>query len=152
LNQLAIFELSLGLPGWELDQSDKIFMDVSIDARPAFLENALVDYCFTIASHHKQGKRPLYAAMRTQLPEQITMRDKIPSLSTPQAFYRSKWFQEKMQTLLQDRYALWNVDLLKKFMTSERAISGDMLYRLIYIESWLDNFERLNGELLEVAA
>ena len=53
LNQVAFFELGFGLPGWELDQADRLYMDQSIELRAAFLENSLVDYALTIPSKLK---------------------------------------------------------------------------------------------------
>ena len=108
LNQVAFFELAFGLPGWELDQADRLYMDRSIELRPAFLENGFVDYALTIPSELKRGKRVLKQAMHGRLPATIINRPKYPSLGTPRSVYGQPWFKEGLRDVFDHPLDVWD--------------------------------------------
>ncbi|HEV2403117.1 MAG TPA: asparagine synthase (glutamine-hydrolyzing) [Candidatus Saccharimonadales bacterium] len=144
LNQLAFFELGFDLPGWELDQADRIYMDQSIELRPAFLENNLVDYALTIRSRDKRGKAPLKQAMRGLLPDTIIDRPKYPSLGTPRTMYQKAWFQEGLRSLFEHPLDIWNRSEIQRLARLRpEDLNFDILYRLVYLQTWQHNLRDL---------
>lgn len=138
LNQLAFFEIAFALPGWELDQADRLFMSQSIELRPAFLENNFVDYTLTIPSKIKLNKYPLKKAMHNYLPKSIIYRPKYPGLGTPQNVCNHKWFKSAVHYLFNKPLNIWNknnIALLANQPPMKRNL--DILYRLIYLQLWL---------------
>lgn len=142
LNQLSVFELAFGLPGWELDQADRLFMAYSIELRPAFLENAFVDYCLTIPSRAKRGKQPLIDAVCPLLPASVVQRQKFPGLSTPLAILEQPWFRELMRGLLEDPSDCWAPKAVRQLVSGGPSQSFDMLYRVVYLDTWLKRVAR----------
>ncbi|GLT17500.1 asparagine synthetase B [Vibrio zhanjiangensis] len=141
LNQLAIFELNFGLPGWELDQADRLFMDFSIELRPGFLENEFVDYCLSIPSKDKSQKLPLRNAMRAHLPSHIVDREKLPSLSTPKEFIYGAFFQKELERIREEPLDFWNKEALTKLIdTQDKESIFDLLYRVFYIQKWVERY------------
>lgn len=140
LNQLAIFEFNFALPFWELEQADKLFMNFSFELRPSFLENDFVDYCFTIKSSDKMNKIPLRNAMRGSLPADIIERAKMPSLSTPASILHTTWFKSLIADVINDPCFFWNKDNVNQLlMDSNSEQSFDLIYRIVYIQSWFKN-------------
>jgi len=138
LNQLAFFEIAFALPGWELDQADRLFMSQSIELRPAFLENNFVDYILTIPSKIKLDKYPLKKAMLDYLPKSIVYRAKYPGLGTPQNVCEHKWFKSAVQYLFNSPSDIWNKKNIALLANqSPTKWNLDILYRLIYLQLWL---------------
>lgn len=138
LNQLACFEMAFGLPGWELDQADRLFMSQSIELRPAFLENSFVDYALTIPSKFKVDKSPLRNAMRGLLPKKVVDRPKYPSLGTPLSVYKHKWFKSALRSLLENPLDIWDKKAIGSITKQPQTNwDFDTLYRLIYLQLWL---------------
>ena len=141
LNQLSLFELWFALPNWELDMADRLFMDNSIELRPSFLENDFLDYCLTIPSRNKKQKNPLREAMKEKLPLDIVNQRKIPSLSTPIDFLDSKCFKELIDDLKNNPLDIWNKEVLFDYLSKPYSkLSFDVLYRIIYLQSWLKEY------------
>jgi len=137
LNQLTFFEMAFALPGWELDQSDRLFMSQSIEVRPAFLENEFVDYSLSIISREKDGKRPLKRSAQGILPNSIIDRPKYPGLGTPHEVCYSKWFNEAVADLLNEPLDIWDKKELSIFSKQpKKDWNFDVLYRLIYLQQW----------------
>lgn len=151
LNQLTIFELSFALPNWELDMADRLFMDSSIELRPSFLENDFLDYCLTIPTINKKQKAPLREAMKGNLPLNIINQRKIPSLSTPIDFLYSKCFQELIQDLKDNPLDIWNKEELFNYISKPyEDLSFDILYRIVYLQSWLKEYYYKDYEYIKV--
>lgn len=141
LNQLAIFELNFGLPGWELDQADRLFMEFSIELRPGFLENDFVDYCLSIPSKDKSQKAPLRQAMRPHLPSHIVDREKLPSLSTPKEFIYGSFFQNELTRIKENPLDIWNKEaLIQLIETEDKESVFDVLYRVFFIQKWIEKY------------
>jgi len=137
LNQVAFFELAFGLPGWELDQADRLYMDRSIELRPAFLENGFVDYALTVPSELKRDKLVLKQAMRGRLPDTIVNRPKYPSLGTPPSVYGQPWFKEGLRDLFDHPLDIWDkVQIGKLSKQDPRQYNLDIVYRLVYLQTW----------------
>jgi len=137
LNQVAFFELAFGLPGWELDQADRLYMDRSIELRPAFLENGFVDYALTVPSELKRDKLVLKQAMRGRLPDTIINRPKYPSLGTPPSVYGQPWFKEGLRDLFDHPLDIWDkVQIGKLSKQDPRQYNLDIVYRLVYLQTW----------------
>jgi asparagine synthetase B (glutamine-hydrolysing) len=137
LNQLAFFELGFGLPGWELDQADRLYMDRSIELRPAFLENGFVDYALTIPSELKRDKGVLKHAMRGLLPDTIINRPKYPSLGTPRSVYRQPWFKEGLRDLFDHPLDIWDTQQIRRLSKQNpEQFNLDIVYRLVYLQTW----------------
>ena len=140
LNQLLIFELAFALPGWELDQADRLFMHNSIELRPAFLDNSFVEYCLSIPSASKAKKEPLKQAMINLLPNSILKREKYPGLGTPFSINDQLWFKELKEDLFFNPLDLWDKSYINKLSNVKNSeLSFDVLYRLIYLQSWVKN-------------
>lgn len=138
LNQIAFFELAFALPGWELDQADRLFMSQSIELRPAFLENNFVDYGLTISSRDKAGKRPLRQAMHAYLPKKAIDQVKYPGMGTPKDICKQGWFKDLINELFEQPLDIWNK---KSIVTLSKESyddwNFDVLYRLVYLQLWL---------------
>lgn len=138
LNQLAFFEMAFALPGWELDQADRLFMSQSIELRPAFLENNFVDYALTIPSAMKIDKHPLRKAMDKYLPNSVNRRVKYPGLGTPQSVCDQDWFKLASNCLFNETLDIWNKSNVSLFASQPSGKwNFDILYRLIYLQLWL---------------
>ena len=137
LNQVAFFELAFGLPGWELDQADRLYMDRSIELRPAFLENGFVDYALTIPSELKRGKRVLKQAMHGRLPATIINRPKYPSLGTPRSVYGQPWFKEGLRDVFDHPLDVWDKAQIRRLsQQNPEQLNLDIVYRLVYFQIW----------------
>lgn len=153
LNQLAVFEFNFALPFWEMDQADKLFMHYSFELRPSFLENDFVDYCFTIKSCDKINKQPLRQSMQGILPSRIVERAKMPSLSTPKSIIHSEWFRLLLNDVKEDPCSFWNKEKLSQFFNRpDEEQSFDLLYRIIYLQSWFKNIHNNNPVSLNILA
>lgn len=138
LNQLTFFEMAFALPGWELDQADRLFMSQSIELRPGLLENNFVDYCLTIPSEEKLNKKPLKKAVKNILPRSIYNRPKYPGLGTPKDVYNKQWFKIATEELFNNTADIFdkkNIALLAK--QPYEKWNFDIIYRLIYLQLWL---------------
>lgn len=145
LNQLLFFELAFGLPGWELDQADRIFMNFSIELRPSFLENDFLNYCLSIYSSDKYNKTPLRVAVENELPPSIVNREKLPSLSTPASAFEQIWFTTIIDDLKANPHEIWNMESLSKYLEKPRAeISFDLIYRVAYLQKWLKTYHEIS--------
>lgn len=144
LNQLSFFEIAFALPGWELDQADRLFMSQSIELRPAFLENNFVDYTLTIPSVNKVNKRPLKEAMQKYLPRSVTNQVKYPGLGTPKNVCNQEWFKSALNCLFNETLDIWDKDNVMALAKQPSAgWNFDILYRLVYLQLWLtdNNFK-----------
>ncbi len=151
LNQLLIFEMGFALPFWELDQADKLFMHFSIELRPSFLENDFLDYCLSIASENKIKKQPLKNAIKIHLPKEIIEREKIPSLSTPSSVLENEWFKLLYTDLINNPHEIWNKQKIKNIQYDiKNGDNFDIIYRLIYIQSWLKNIHEKKYTQLKI--
>lgn len=151
LNQLSLFEISFALPNWELDMADRLFMDFSIELRPSFLENDFLDYCLTIPSQNKIQKSPLRISMKDSLPFDILNQRKIPSLSTPIDFLKSTCFHSLIKDLKETPLNIWDKWKLNKYLKEPYdKLSFDVLYRLIYLQSWLKKYYYTDYKFIKV--
>lgn len=151
LNQLLFFELAFGLPGWELDQADRIFMNFSIELRPSFLENDFLNYCLSIYSTDKFNKNPLRVAVENELPKSIVNREKLPSLSTPSTALEQKWFTTIIDDVKTNPHEIWNVEFLSKYLDKPREeMSFDLIYRIVYLQKWLKTYHEKSNYNFEL--
>lgn len=146
LNQIMIFELGFGLPFWELEQADKLFMHFSMELRSSFLENDFLNYCLSISSVDKKDKKPLRIAGKGLLPDDVLERRKIPSLSTPEAIEKTSWFKEWKEDLEKRPLKIWSF-AISELQSSVKEL--DVVYRLAYIQAWFKNIgiRYIDGEL-----
>ena len=146
LNQIMIFELGFGLPYWELEQADKLFMHFSMELRSSFLENDFLNYCLSISSVDKKDKKPLRIAGKGLLPDDVLERRKIPSLSTPEAIEKTSWFKEWKEDLEKRPLKIWS-SAISELQSSVKEL--DVVYRLAYIQAWFKNIgiRYIDGEL-----
>lgn len=140
LNQIAFFELAFALPGWELDQADRLFTSQAIELRPAFLENNFVDYALAISSKDKVGKHPLRQAVGGYLPKSTINQVKHPGMGTPKDICKQKWFKNLINELFQQPLYIWNKKSIAAL--SKKSYDDwnfDILYRLVYLQLWLND-------------
>ncbi len=142
---LAFFELAFGLPGWELDQADRLYMACSIELRPVFLENQLADFALSIPSRYKyargQEKYILKRALAGLLPEEVVGRQKFPSLGTPRRWYGMEWCRSYIEKLREDPLPIWDPARIHRLLDQPAdSINYDALYRLVAFEAWHDVF------------
>ena len=140
-NQIACFELGIDLPGWELEQADRLYMNASIEVRPPFLENEFVDFALQIPTEWKRNKLILKEVMRGKLPDAVVERRKYPSLGTPKKLLRSPWFRELARDLVENPADIWDRDALSSYLRRpEQTWDLDLLYRLVSLQQWIKAF------------
>jgi asparagine synthase (glutamine-hydrolysing) len=145
VNELAFFELAFGLPGWELDQADRLYMAASIELRPPFLENRLVDFALTIPSALKvkagEEKYLLKAALEPLLPRPVVRRRKFPSLGTPRDWYLRPWFRRHLDTLQARPLPFFDREGIARLVRAPHQCRDyDTLYRIVLLHVWHDLF------------
>lgn len=138
LNKHACFEMFTDLPGWELDQADRLYMASSVEVRPTFLDNDLINFLLTIPASYKYNngieKWVFKKAMKDILPLDVINRKKFPSLSIPRDWYNKKWFTDRVANLMEDPLPYWDMNYLKKNQND-----FELIYRVIVFEEWYRN-------------
>ena len=73
-------------------------------------------------------------------PARIVERNKIPSLGTPLSIMKLHWFQILISDVLEDPCPFWNKEKIHQFFCEHnKEQSFDLLYRIVYLQSWFKN-------------
>jgi len=146
VNEFMFFLLFVDLVGWELEQSDRIYMASSIESRPVFLENGLADYAISILSKLKFTKNGnekyiLKKALAEVLPSEIVNRKKFPGLGTPRKWYSKPWFNKRLKELKKNPLEIWDKRALNQLLSGKMSDAKlEVLYRIILFEEWYKIF------------
>lgn len=140
INYHMFFELLFDLPGWELDQGDRMYMAFSKETRPAFLQNDFVDFALQLPSaykfHNNNEKFIFKKALEPFLPAAITERRKHPSLGTPHSVFKTQWFKERIDRARKNQFGIFS-QKLPASVKSQLKADPDLQYRMIVLDSWL---------------
>jgi asparagine synthase (glutamine-hydrolysing) len=153
IEDVLLADMNNVLPGDMLPKVDSMSMSHSLEVRPPFLDNNVVDFAFSIPTEFKiyknQNKRILRDTFSKELPAEVLNRPKH-GFEVPM----NKWFRAEMRPMI-DKYLqsrefiqeqkLFRHDVInelsKKVLNSEFHDLQSFIWSLIVFQKWYEKYE-----------